>query len=142
MISRVLCGFLGARIGVLATVYLTEGLTAAGILAVLPLPFGGSLALLPLIGVALNGTSSVLYGTVPELVPRRAPRDGIRRDDRQRCRVADPLWLAWRRRGRHPDDDVRRYRLPGHHSARVDDAPGACRTRQRSFMTSCEPYPR
>jgi MFS transporter, FSR family, fosmidomycin resistance protein len=29
---------------------------------------GASLAILPIIGVALNGTSSVLYGTVPELV--------------------------------------------------------------------------
>jgi MFS transporter, FSR family, fosmidomycin resistance protein len=29
---------------------------------------GGALGLLPVIGVALNGTSSVLYGTVPDLV--------------------------------------------------------------------------
>ena len=47
---------------------LTEGATAAGIIALLPLPLGASLALLPIIGVALNGTSSVLYGTVPDLV--------------------------------------------------------------------------
>ena len=33
-----------------------------------PLPLWGSLILLPLIGVALNGTSSVLYGSVPDLV--------------------------------------------------------------------------
>jgi MFS family permease len=32
------------------------------------LPLEGALLLLPLIGVALNGTSSVLYGSVPELV--------------------------------------------------------------------------
>jgi MFS family permease len=33
------------------------------------------LAVLPLIGMALNGTSSVLYGTVPELVaPERRQR--------------------------------------------------------------------
>jgi MFS transporter, FSR family, fosmidomycin resistance protein len=54
----------GARLGVLPTVLLTEGATAAGILALLPLPIGAALALLPVIGVALNGTSSVLYGTV------------------------------------------------------------------------------
>jgi predicted MFS family arabinose efflux permease len=36
--------------------------------ALLPLPFGPALVLLPIIGVALNGTSSVLYGTVPDLV--------------------------------------------------------------------------
>jgi len=66
--GKLVCGFLGARLGVLATVLLTEGATAAGILALLPLPVGASLAILPVIGVALNGTSSVLYGTVPELV--------------------------------------------------------------------------
>jgi FSR family fosmidomycin resistance protein-like MFS transporter len=68
--GKLVCGFLGARLGMLATVVLTEGATAAGILALalLPLPIGAALALLPVIGVALNGTSSVLYGTVPELV--------------------------------------------------------------------------
>jgi MFS transporter, FSR family, fosmidomycin resistance protein len=66
--GKLVCGFLGARLGVLATVLLTEGATAAGIVALLPLPFGPALALLPIIGVALNGTSSVLYGTVPDLV--------------------------------------------------------------------------
>ena len=57
----------------------TEGLTAAGILLLLPLPLAAALAVLPLIGVALNGTSSVLYGTVPELVmpERRARAFGI-----------------------------------------------------------------
>jgi FSR family fosmidomycin resistance protein-like MFS transporter len=66
--GKLVCGFLGARLGVLTTVLITEGATAAGILALLPVPIGAALALLPIIGVALNGTSSVLYGTVPELV--------------------------------------------------------------------------
>lgn len=66
--GKLVCGFLGARLGILATVLITEGATAAGILALLPLPVGAALALLPIIGVALNGTSSVLYGTVPDLV--------------------------------------------------------------------------
>ena len=52
----------------IATVCLTEGLTTLGILALLPLPLELALLTLPVIGVALNGTSSVLYGTVPELV--------------------------------------------------------------------------
>ncbi len=73
--GKFVCGFLGDRIGVLATVCITEGLTALGILALLPLNLGATLAILPLIGVALNGTSSVLYGTVPELVaPRQRQR--------------------------------------------------------------------
>ncbi len=62
------CTFLGARIGTIGTVWLTEGLTAAGILALMPLPLPACLLLLPLIGMALNGTSSVLYGSVPDLV--------------------------------------------------------------------------
>src|SRR6202171_6777333 len=48
---------------------------AAGILGLLPLPLAAGLAILPLIGVALNGTSSIIYGTVPELVaPERRQR--------------------------------------------------------------------
>jgi MFS transporter, FSR family, fosmidomycin resistance protein len=63
------CGWLGARLGVLATVLLTEAGTAVAILAVLVLPLAGTLLLLPVLGLLLNGTSSVLYGTVPELAP-------------------------------------------------------------------------
>jgi len=73
--GKLVCGFLGARLGVVRAVFITEGLTAVGILALVPLPLMAGLALLPLIGVALNGTSSVLYGTVPELVgPERRQR--------------------------------------------------------------------
>jgi FSR family fosmidomycin resistance protein-like MFS transporter len=77
--GKLVCGWLGARLGVLKAVFLTEGLTAVGIVALLPLPLAGALLVLPLIGIALNGTSSVLYGTVPELVPpeRRQRAFGI-----------------------------------------------------------------
>jgi FSR family fosmidomycin resistance protein-like MFS transporter len=63
------CGWLGERIGTLRTVLLTEGGTAALIVAVLVLPLTPAIVLLPLLGMMLNGTSSVLYGTVPELTP-------------------------------------------------------------------------
>ena len=66
--GKLVCGWLGTRLGVVKAVFLTEGLTALGIIALLPLPLFAGLLVLPLIGVALNGTSSVLYGTVPELV--------------------------------------------------------------------------
>jgi MFS family permease len=66
--GKLVCAWIGARIGVVATVWLTEGFTALGILALLPLPLEFALVLLPAIGVALNGTSSVLYGSVPLLV--------------------------------------------------------------------------
>jgi FSR family fosmidomycin resistance protein-like MFS transporter len=66
--GKLACAFIGARIGAIGTVWLTEGCTAAGILALFPLPLDAALVLLPVIGIALNGTSSVLYGSVPDLV--------------------------------------------------------------------------
>jgi predicted MFS family arabinose efflux permease len=68
-LGKAACGWLGARLGLFATVIATEAGTTASILALLALPLIPSLALLPVLGVMLNGTSSVLYGTVPELVP-------------------------------------------------------------------------
>lgn len=66
--GKLVCGHLGAKFGVLRTVLLTELATAGGIVLLDPLPLNAALASLVLIGIALNGTSSVLYGTVPELV--------------------------------------------------------------------------
>ncbi len=67
--GKFVCGWLGSRMGVIGTVLATEGGTAALILAVIWLPLAPAMALLPLLGMMLNGTSSVLYGTVPELTP-------------------------------------------------------------------------
>jgi FSR family fosmidomycin resistance protein-like MFS transporter len=66
--GKLVCAFIGARIGTVATVWLTETVTAFGIVALLPLSLEAALVLLPVVGVALNGTSSVLYGSVPDLV--------------------------------------------------------------------------
>ena len=65
--GKLLCGYLGARIGMMRTVWLTESATSFFILLAIWLPLAGMMAILPLLGLALNGTSSVLYGTVPEL---------------------------------------------------------------------------
>lgn len=67
--GKFVCGWLGARLGVIGTVLITESGTAAGILALLLAPLEMCLFLLPLLGVMLNGTSSVPYGTVPDLTP-------------------------------------------------------------------------
>jgi hypothetical protein len=67
--GKAACGWLGERMGLLRTVLLTEGGTAALILTVLGLPLWPAVAVLPVLGTMLNGTSSVLYGTVPELRP-------------------------------------------------------------------------
>jgi len=67
-VGKLVCGFIGARVGVVTTVWLTEIVTALGIVAVLPLPLEATLLLLPIVGIALNGTSSVVYGSVPDMV--------------------------------------------------------------------------
>src|SRR6201996_2137481 len=63
------CGWLGERVGTKRTVFFTEIATAFLIIGVLVLPLVPAIVLLPVLGVMLNGTSSVLYGTVPELTP-------------------------------------------------------------------------
>jgi MFS transporter, FSR family, fosmidomycin resistance protein len=65
--GKVTCGWLGERLGVVATVIVTEAATALLILATLFTSLTSTLILLPLLGIVLNGTSSVLYGSVPEL---------------------------------------------------------------------------
>jgi MFS transporter, FSR family, fosmidomycin resistance protein len=73
--GKFVCGLLAERVGIIRTVILTEAATGLGILLLLLLPAGPALLLLPILGVALNGTSSVLYGTVAELVaPERRSR--------------------------------------------------------------------
>lgn len=67
--GKAVCGWLGERVGVVRSVVVTEAITALLVAALLPLPLVPTLVLLPALGVALNGTSSVLYGTVPDLAP-------------------------------------------------------------------------
>jgi MFS family permease len=67
-VGKLVCAVIGARIGIINTVLLTEVMTLALILGILPLPLEATLVVLPILGIALNGTSSVLYGSVPTLV--------------------------------------------------------------------------
>ncbi len=78
-VGKLVCAFIGSRIGVIGTVYLTEIVTLVLVLLLLPASLEISLVILPILGVALNGTSSVLYGSVPELVDaeKRARAFGI-----------------------------------------------------------------
>jgi FSR family fosmidomycin resistance protein-like MFS transporter len=66
--GKLAMGWIGARLGVVTSVVLTEVATTVLILAILPLPLTACMVLLPLLGLMLNGTSSVLYGTIPEFV--------------------------------------------------------------------------
>lgn len=67
-IGKFACGFLATRLGTLRTVIITEVTTALCIWGISILPLQSALLLAPILGIALNGTSSVLYGSVPELV--------------------------------------------------------------------------
>lgn len=69
------CGFLGSRLGVSNTIMITKLLTALGIVAVTVLPLAPAFVILPVLGLMLNGTSSVLYGSVPDYAtPELRPR--------------------------------------------------------------------
>jgi len=73
--GKLVCGLLADRIGVIRTVVITEAATALGIIAVVGAPLHAALLVLVPLGIALNGTSSVLYATVADLVvPARRSR--------------------------------------------------------------------
>jgi MFS transporter, FSR family, fosmidomycin resistance protein len=69
-LGKASCGWLGQRIGVVESVVATEIATAALIVVTCFTPITAMLVFLPFLGMVLNGTSSVLYGTVPELAPK------------------------------------------------------------------------
>ena len=73
--GKFILGMVAARIGVARSVIATEVAKAAGIGIILALPLVPALVILPLVGVALSGTSTVLYGSVADLVePERHSR--------------------------------------------------------------------
>jgi MFS family permease len=69
-LGKAACGWLGQHMGVVWSVIITEAATALLMTATLMLPLAPMLVVLPLLGIVLNGTSSVLYGTVPDLAPK------------------------------------------------------------------------
>ena len=93
MVGKLACGFLAEKIGVIRTVVLTEVGSAVGILGTLVAPEWSVFLLLPVIGVALNGTTSVLYGTVGDLVDsdRQSRAFGLFYTLGAICGIAAPL---------------------------------------------------
>jgi len=74
-LGKFLCGVLAEKIGVIPSITITEAITGLGIFYLYAAPLTALLPFLPFLGIALNGTSSVLYGTVAEFVnPARVPR--------------------------------------------------------------------
>ena len=72
--GKFVCGWLADRIGAVSLIWLTKGATAVLLALALVAPIPAMVPLMFLLGVGLNGTSSVLYATVPSFVPphRRA----------------------------------------------------------------------
>lgn len=66
--GKFFCGILAERFGIISMVISTEALTAVGIIALVWTSSPVMLILLPLVGIVLNGTSSVLYATVAEII--------------------------------------------------------------------------
>ena len=77
--GKFVCGWLGDRYGTVTLIWGTKGLTALLLVASLAAPVSTIAPLMLVLGVGLNGTSSVLYATVAEFVPlrRRARLYGI-----------------------------------------------------------------
>jgi predicted MFS family arabinose efflux permease len=67
-IGKFACGVLAEWFGVIPMVVGTEVLTIAGILCLTWSPTSVIWMILPFVGIVLNGTSSVLYATVAEII--------------------------------------------------------------------------
>jgi len=67
-LGKFFCGFLAEYFGVIPMVVATEVLTAAGIFSLFYSSATAIWFLLPFVGIVLNGTSSVLYATVAEVI--------------------------------------------------------------------------
>jgi MFS family permease len=75
MAGKLACGYLAERFGPVRTIAFTQGACALGIITLVYMPGLSAYVLLPLVGLALNGTSSALYGTVGDVVePEKVSR--------------------------------------------------------------------
>jgi MFS family permease len=66
--GKFVCGIMAVKFGILRSVIATEIMTTLCILTMIVFPLHAAILFSPIIGIVLNGTSSVLYGSVPELV--------------------------------------------------------------------------
>ena len=69
--GKLVCGWLDERYGSVLLIWGTKGLTAALLVAALYTPAPLMAPLMVVLGIGLNGTSSVLYATVAAFVPLR-----------------------------------------------------------------------
>jgi MFS family permease len=62
--GKLACGWIARWLGMVATIAVAQTLTAGGMIAVLLLPLNLAVLLLPLLGMVLNGVTTVIYGSV------------------------------------------------------------------------------
>ena len=70
-VGKFACGWLDDRYGSVRLIWGTKGLAALLLVAILHVPTPMMAPLVVLLGVGLNGTSSVLYGTLAAFIPNR-----------------------------------------------------------------------
>jgi predicted MFS family arabinose efflux permease len=75
-VGKFVCGVFAERLGIIPMVVGTEVLTAVGILSFIFFSPSVIWIILPFIGIVLNGTSSVLYATVAEIISPEARSRG------------------------------------------------------------------
>jgi FSR family fosmidomycin resistance protein-like MFS transporter len=68
MVGKFCCGFLAARFGDRKTFLFLQVLSVSGLLLLTVLPAMPTLIFLPLLGLAIQGTSTVTYGSVSEFI--------------------------------------------------------------------------
>ena len=68
VIGKYACGHLSARMGIVRSLILVEVCTAAGIVGIVMLPTVAVFFLLPLVGIVLQGSSTITYGSVRQFV--------------------------------------------------------------------------
>lgn len=68
MIGKLAFGYIAERFGVFATVIVSSLVTGTGIFLILLLPDWSAMLVLAFAGITLNGTSSVLYGSVGDYI--------------------------------------------------------------------------
>ena len=69
--GKYICGWLGERYSAVSLIWATKGLAALMLVSSLAAPPLAMAPLMVVLGIGLNGTSSVLYATVADFVPAR-----------------------------------------------------------------------
>lgn len=72
MIGKFSCGFLSAKLGDRNSYFLLQFLTALSIVAIILLPLYPILVVLPIVGLFIQGTSTVTYGSVGDFVDKNS----------------------------------------------------------------------